>query len=242
VKEKVGRSLAGIWSLVKRVCGGADKGDQGSETDNQAPNCETCDDCFADAFSVRSLGISDATALIGVAFMGLAYFEPRRDCRVEFVGIIITIPDLAMIAACGLLRPWMGTIRSDLRVLIFRSQEPGTSRDIDRKNARYKDPRSKPNCTHSMCSSSDFVLIVAAMQDLVTVVMTSDTEFHDLLARASSLPGLLQRLEELRTRHKDYTFEDVKDFDDIGIYLGFQSNGRDRIMERDRHSQKKSRK
>jgi hypothetical protein len=59
------------------------------------------------------------------------------------------------------------------------------------------------------------------MQDLVTVVMNSDTEFQDLLARASSLPGLLQRLEDLKSRHKEYTFDDVNDFDDIGWSLQF---------------------
>lgn len=61
--------------------------------------------------------------------------------------------------------------------------------------------------------------MAAAMQDLVTVVMNSDTEFQDLLARAPSLPGLVQRLEELNSRHKEFRYEEVKDFDDTGISL-----------------------
>ena len=61
--------------------------------------------------------------------------------------------------------------------------------------------------------------MVAAMQDLVTVVMNSDSEFQDLLARAPSLPGLLQRLEEINSRHKEIQYEEVKDFDDTGTYL-----------------------
>ena len=50
--------------------------------------------------------------------------------------------------------------------------------------------------------------MVASMQDLVTVVMNPDSEFQNLLARASSLPGLLQRLEEVNLRGKEVKFED----------------------------------
>ena len=66
--------------------------------------------------------------------------------------------------------------------------------------------------------------MVAAMQDLVTVVMNSDPEFQGLLARTPSLPGLLRRLEELQSRHKEIQYEEVKDFDDTG-YLSFKSVG-----------------
>ena len=58
--------------------------------------------------------------------------------------------------------------------------------------------------------------MAAAMQDLVTVIMSPDAEFQGLLARTSSLPGLLRRLEELQSRHKEIQYEDVKDFDDTG--------------------------
>jgi hypothetical protein len=85
-------------------------------------------------------------------------------------------------------------------------------------------------------------LIVAAVQDLVTVVMNSDSEFHALLARAVSLPGLLQRLEEITLRAKEVRYEDVKDFDDIGIIVLNCSllTERDGVVERHRAAQKKS--
>lgn len=61
--------------------------------------------------------------------------------------------------------------------------------------------------------------MVVAVKDIVTVVAGSNVEdeFQDLQSRAPSLPGLIQRLEEiislqLETRH----YKDVEEFDYIG--------------------------
>jgi len=81
--------------------------------------------------------------------------------------------------------------------------------------------------------------MVASMQDLVTVVMNPDSEFQNLLARTSSLPGLLQRLEEINLRGKEVKFEDVKDFDDIGNCPKCSKlTPRNGVMERHHSAQK----
>jgi hypothetical protein len=61
---------------------------------------------------------------------------------------------------------------------------------------------------------------LAAVKDILVVLSTSEGQFQDLHARAPSLPGLIQRLEDiLSIQYDTREHGEVSDFDFIGSAL-----------------------